>query len=257
MKSAWIGIGFSHHSVPSLSNVAMRSSTGHLGDGALDELDDRPLRGAVAPACQRLCHGPKLGSSRRTADRPKRMSRGARVRWRGRTDRGDHGPRPTGAHDLPRGGRRARASAGTVGIVILVAIATLELAVMIAFSRIGRSRRPGRRPDQDGDDPGWGRDGPRTPPPDAPPVCWPEFERQFAEHVPRSRERQAPRARRAAGARLRRAAGAEGGQRAGEEAGRARRRVPVGGGEVEHRALRGHDVAGDRRDRRRTRSRAG
>ena len=28
MKSAWIGNGFSHHRVPSLSNVAMRSSTG-------------------------------------------------------------------------------------------------------------------------------------------------------------------------------------------------------------------------------------
>ena len=28
MKSAWIGIGFSHHSVPSLSNTATRSSTG-------------------------------------------------------------------------------------------------------------------------------------------------------------------------------------------------------------------------------------
>src|SRR3954471_24502451 len=28
MKSAWIGSGFSHHNVPSLSNTAMRSSTG-------------------------------------------------------------------------------------------------------------------------------------------------------------------------------------------------------------------------------------
>ena len=28
MKSAWIGSGFSHHSVPSLSNTATRSSTG-------------------------------------------------------------------------------------------------------------------------------------------------------------------------------------------------------------------------------------
>ncbi len=26
MKSSWIGIGFSHHRVPSLSNTAMRSS---------------------------------------------------------------------------------------------------------------------------------------------------------------------------------------------------------------------------------------
>src|SRR6476469_1900621 len=28
MKSSWIGIGFSHHRVPSLSNTATRSSTG-------------------------------------------------------------------------------------------------------------------------------------------------------------------------------------------------------------------------------------
>ena len=28
MKSSWIGIGFSHHRVPSLSNTAMRSSGG-------------------------------------------------------------------------------------------------------------------------------------------------------------------------------------------------------------------------------------
>src|SRR5262249_27235926 len=28
MKPSWIGIGFSHHSVPSLSKVAMRSATG-------------------------------------------------------------------------------------------------------------------------------------------------------------------------------------------------------------------------------------
>src|SRR4051794_40279879 len=28
MKSSWIGIGFSHHSVPSLSNTATRSSAG-------------------------------------------------------------------------------------------------------------------------------------------------------------------------------------------------------------------------------------
>ena len=32
MKSAWIGIGFSHHSVPSLSNTATRSSAGTPSD---------------------------------------------------------------------------------------------------------------------------------------------------------------------------------------------------------------------------------
>ncbi len=32
MKSSWIGIGFSHHNVPSLSNTATRSSTGTACD---------------------------------------------------------------------------------------------------------------------------------------------------------------------------------------------------------------------------------
>ena len=32
MKSSWIGIGFSHHNVPSLSNTATRSSTGTATD---------------------------------------------------------------------------------------------------------------------------------------------------------------------------------------------------------------------------------
>ena len=84
-----------------------------------------------------------------------------------------------------------RPAAGAVGIVVLVAIATLEIAVMIAFARIGRSGGSDDDQDQGGDDPGWGRGGPRTPPPDAP-VCWPEFERQFAEHVAAIAERQAP-----------------------------------------------------------------
>ena len=76
----------------------------------------------------------------------------------------------------------ARPSAGTLGIVVLVTMAALELAVLIAFSRIGRSYEPGSDDDQDEDGPGWRRDGPRTPPPDSP-VCWPEFEREFAEYV--------------------------------------------------------------------------
>ena len=86
-----------------------------------------------------------------------------------------------------------RPAAGAVGIVVLVAIATLEIGVMIAFSRIGRSGGSDDDQDEGGDDPGWGRGSPRTPPPDAP-VCWPEFERQFAEHVAAiaERERQAP-----------------------------------------------------------------
>ena len=69
MKSSWIGIGFSHHSVPSLSNTAIRSSAGTFSrSDPRDELDDRAPRRPVAPARQ--------GS--RTLDRRHR-----RTVWRG------------------------------------------------------------------------------------------------------------------------------------------------------------------------------
>jgi len=75
-----------------------------------------------------------------------------------------------------------RPSAGAIGILLLILIAGVELAVLIAFARMGRSDGSDGDDAEDGDDPGWGRDRPRTPPPDAP-FSWPEFERQFAEHV--------------------------------------------------------------------------
>ena len=51
MKSSWIGIGFSHQRVPSLSDVAMRDEVrpSLLGDGA-HEVQDRLLAPAVDPA---------------------------------------------------------------------------------------------------------------------------------------------------------------------------------------------------------------
>jgi hypothetical protein len=75
-----------------------------------------------------------------------------------------------------------RPSAGAIGILVLILIAGMELAVLIAFARMGRSDGSDGDDAEDGDDPGWGKDRPRTPPPDAP-FSWPEFERQFAEHV--------------------------------------------------------------------------
>jgi hypothetical protein len=38
MKSSWIGIGFSHHRVPSLSNTATRSSGGTAVDPSLPQV---------------------------------------------------------------------------------------------------------------------------------------------------------------------------------------------------------------------------
>ena len=54
MKSSWIGIGFSHHSVPSLSNTATRSST---GTGSVPSAPRTRSTNAItasraAPSCQ-------------------------------------------------------------------------------------------------------------------------------------------------------------------------------------------------------------
>ena len=59
MKSSWMYIGFSHHSVPSLSKTATRASgatkSGPLGGHPADEVDDRRLRGPVGPGGE-FCH---------------------------------------------------------------------------------------------------------------------------------------------------------------------------------------------------------
>jgi hypothetical protein len=66
MKSSWIGIGFSHHSVPSLSNTATRSGGGTaplppFGGHALDEVQDGLLAGALPPASERITSRSRLG----------------------------------------------------------------------------------------------------------------------------------------------------------------------------------------------------
>ena len=60
MKSSWIGIGFSHHSVPSLSNTATRSSTGTAADLSTNST----IVCLVGPSCQ------LSSNSSRTADNP-------------------------------------------------------------------------------------------------------------------------------------------------------------------------------------------
>ena len=49
MKSSWIGIGFSHHSVPSLSKTAMRSSTGTGSEPSRRRRGPRTPRSPVWP----------------------------------------------------------------------------------------------------------------------------------------------------------------------------------------------------------------
>jgi hypothetical protein len=77
-----------------------------------------------------------------------------------------------------------RSPDGMAVLPVLAAMAALQLGVMLILWRVFGSGGA------DGDDPGSGDDGPgwrrrrrpRKPPPDAP-IWWPEFERQFAEHV--------------------------------------------------------------------------
>jgi hypothetical protein len=77
-----------------------------------------------------------------------------------------------------------QASTDTTAVAILIAIFALQLAVMLILRRIFRPHdADDDDPGSGGDGPGWRRGrGPRKPPPDEP-VDWPEFERQFAEHV--------------------------------------------------------------------------
>jgi hypothetical protein len=90
----------------------------------------------------------------------------------------------------------AQASTDTTAVAILIAIFALQLAVMLILRRIFRADdTEDDDPGSGGDDPGWrGGRGPRKPPPDEP-VDWPEFERQFAEHVAASLRARALRRR--------------------------------------------------------------
>ncbi len=67
MKSSWMGIGFSHHSVPSLSKTATRSSGGtnpeSLRRDPPDEVQDGLLAGPLTPARQRIAGRSRLGGS--------------------------------------------------------------------------------------------------------------------------------------------------------------------------------------------------
>ena len=70
MKSSWMGIGFSHHRVPSLSNTATRSAAGtNSGDpSVVTRSTNSTMACLLAPARQ-------LGSGSPSADAPGRPSK--------------------------------------------------------------------------------------------------------------------------------------------------------------------------------------
>ena len=83
-KASWMYIGCSTHSVPSLSNTAMRSGSGHeigrafLGH-LLDERDDRRLRRGVVPGRQGIGR-----CGRRDGEQgAEHQQAGKLMRWRG------------------------------------------------------------------------------------------------------------------------------------------------------------------------------
>jgi len=70
---------------------------------------------------------------------------------------------------------------------VAAALVACGLAVLVCYLLAGM-RPPPRRTDQDDDSGHGGGGGPgRGPTPDGSPGWWPEFERQFAEHVERER----------------------------------------------------------------------
>jgi hypothetical protein len=79
----------------------------------------------------------------------------------------------------------------TTAVAVLVALFALQFGILLILRHIFRAGgSDGDDPGSDGGGPGRRRSpAPRRPPPDDP-VCWPEFERQFAEYV--AERRQAP-----------------------------------------------------------------
>jgi hypothetical protein len=76
-----------------------------------------------------------------------------------------------------------RSSGGTSILPGLAAMAVWDLSVMLILWRVFMSGgTDGHDPGSGGGGPGWRRRRPRKPPPHDP-AWWPEFERQFAEHV--------------------------------------------------------------------------
>ena len=69
MKFSWIGIGFSHHSVPSLSNTATRSTTGNPAPAAVVCSTNLRIASLAPPGCQ-LNNGSRMTTSRNLTPTP-------------------------------------------------------------------------------------------------------------------------------------------------------------------------------------------
>ena len=132
MKSAWIGSGFSHHSVPSLSNTATRSSTGSSETARSTNATIASPRRTVVPARQDLAHGRDARAGGSEGHHPERMIRRPGCSCeRARGDAGDGRARARRRQDLdspsdgsmrswmparpaPRVGSRVEAASGVV-----------------------------------------------------------------------------------------------------------------------------------------------
>src|SRR5215218_7349416 len=75
MKSSWIGIGFSHHSVPSLSKTATRSATGTGGAPPVPHTAETNARTASRAGPARQHESVPCGTASRTASWPRVMGR--------------------------------------------------------------------------------------------------------------------------------------------------------------------------------------
>jgi len=75
-----------------------------------------------------------------------------------------------------------------VGMLVGAQVIAGVLIWVFFIAKVGGDDDPG----SDDDGPGWGR---RPPTPPEPPVSWPDFERQFAEHVQALGDRGAVKAR--------------------------------------------------------------
>ena len=83
----------------------------------------------------------------------------------------------------------APGDAGVVfGHVVVIVCFQAFVVVLACLSIAAIGSGGGDEPGSDGDGPGWHRPEPRQPPPE-PHLSWPDFERQFAEHVAALRAR--------------------------------------------------------------------
>ena len=83
------------------------------------------------------------------------------------------------------------ASAHDAGVIlgrVAMVMGFQAFVIVLTWLSVREIGREGEDPGSDGDGPDWRRPDPRRPPPE-PHLSWPDFERQFAEHVEARRAR--------------------------------------------------------------------